>query len=87
MRAAAEVLEGAVAVERDGLDALVADQVLDQLDLVVLVLGAELLDRLGDRQLAALEGLVGVDVLGHRRLDPLQVVLARALTPSGNSKS
>ena len=48
MRAAAEVLEGPVAVQRDGLDALVADQVLDQLDLVGLVLAAKALDRLGD---------------------------------------
>ena len=39
VRAEAEVGERAVAVERDGLDPLVADQVLDQLDLVRLVLG------------------------------------------------
>src|SRR3954467_14109294 len=46
VRPAAQVGEGAVAVERDGVDALVLDQVLDQLDLVVLVLGAEALERL-----------------------------------------
>ena len=73
MRAAAEVLEGAVAVERDGLDAFVRDQVVDQLDLVVLALGLEDLDRLGDRHVATLEGLVGLDVGAHRRLDLLQV--------------
>ena len=71
MRAAAEVLEGAVAVERDGLDAFVRDQVLDQLDLVVLALAAEDLDRLGDRDVAARELLVGVDVGAHRLLDLL----------------
>ena len=79
MRAAAEVGERAVAIQRDGLDALVADQVLDQLDLVGLVLGAEALDRLGGGELRPLERLVGGDVLAHRGLDPLQVGLARAL--------
>ncbi len=49
MRAAAEVLEGAVAVEGDRLDPLVADEVLDQLDLEALVLAAEELDRLARR--------------------------------------
>ena len=78
VRAAAEVLEGAVAVQRDGLDALVADEVLDQLDLEVLALAAEDLDRLGDRHVAALEGLVGGDVLAHRRFDPLEVLLGDA---------
>ena len=73
VRAAAEVLEGAVAVERDGLDAFVRDQVLDQLDLVVLVLGLEDLDRLGDRDVAAGELLVGGDVGAHRLLDRLEV--------------
>ncbi len=73
VRAAAEVLEGAVAVERDGLDAFARDQVADQLDLVVLALALEDLDRLGDRHVAALEGLVGLDVGAHRRLDLLQV--------------
>jgi hypothetical protein len=75
VRAAAEVLERAVAVERDGLHPFVADQVLDQLDLVVLALGAEDLDRLVRREVAALERLVGLDVGAHRRLDPLQVLL------------
>ena len=70
MRAPAEVLEGPVAIQRDRLDALVADQVLDQLDLVVLVLPAEQLDRLAGRQLAPLEGLVRGDVGAHRLLDP-----------------
>src|SRR5687767_1469564 len=62
VRAAAEVLEGPVAIERDGLGPLAADEVLDQLDLVVLALAAELLDRLGRRNVAALERLVGLDV-------------------------
>ncbi len=72
---AAEVLEGTVAVERDGLDAFVADEVLDQLDLEALVLGAEDLDRLADGDVAAGELLVGADVLLHRRLDLRQVLL------------
>ena len=76
VRPAAEILEAAVAVQRDGLHALVADQVLDQLDLVVLALGEEQFDRLPWRQLAALEGLVGLDVLAHRCFDPLQVLFA-----------
>ena len=75
MGAAAEVLEGAVAVERDGLDAFVGDQVFDQLDLVALVLGLEDLDRLGDRDVAARELLLGGDVGAHRLLDRLQVGL------------
>src|SRR3954453_6432832 len=69
VRAAAEVDERAVAVERDGLDALVAHEVLDQLDLVVLALGPEALERLLDGEVGALEGLVGADVLPHPFLD------------------
>ena len=53
VRPAAQVHEGTVAVERDGLDALVADEVLDQLHLVRLVLGAKALDRLGGGDLAS----------------------------------
>ncbi len=71
-------VKGPLRVERDRLDALVGDQVLDQLDLVVLALGLEALDRLGDRQLAALEVLVGLDVLAHLLLDARQVVLGQA---------
>ena len=78
MRPAAEVLELAVSVERDRLRALVADQVLDQLDLVVLSLLTEVLDRLGGRQLPALEGLVGLDVLLHPLFDPGEVLFAWA---------
>ena len=74
VRAAAEVLERAVAIERDRLDPFVADQVLDQLDLEALVLVAEDLDRLGDRDVAALEALVGGDVSAHRLLDLRQVI-------------
>ena len=73
VRAAAQVGERAVGVERDGLDAVVADEVLDQLDLVVLALGAEALERLGDGHVLALERLVGGDVLAHLRLDRLEV--------------
>ena len=79
VRAEAEIGERAVAIERHGLHPLVADQVLDQLDLVGLVLGAKALDGLGGRQLAALERLVGGDVLAHGGLDPLQVGLGRPL--------
>ena len=77
VRAAAEVGEGAVAVERDGLHAVGGDEILDQLDLVVLPLGTKALDRLGHGKLAALEGLVGGDVLAHLRLDALEVVLGQ----------
>ena len=49
------------------------DQVLDQLDLVVLALGAEALERLVDRDVLARERLVGGDVLAHLRLDGLEV--------------
>ena len=73
MRPAAQVGEGAVGVQRHGLDALVADQVLDQLDLVVLLLCAKAVERLGYGHLLAHERLVGVDVLLHPRLDPLEV--------------
>jgi len=75
VRPAAQVGERTVAVKGDGLDAIVPHEVLDQLDLVVLALGPEALDRLRRRQLAALERLVGLDVLAHPRLDALEVVL------------
>ena len=74
--AAAEVGERPVAVERHGLHALVADQVLDQLDLVGLVLLHEALQCLTGADVAALECLVGLDVAAHRLLDPRQVRLA-----------
>src|SRR5207237_2864688 len=73
---AAEVDERPVAVEGDRLDALVADEVLDQLDLVRLVLLEEPLERLGGRYVGALEALVGLDVLAHAGLDALEVALA-----------
>ena len=75
VRAAAEVGEGAVRVERDRLDARVADQVLDQLDLVGLVLGAEALERLLDPDVLARELLLRADVLAHLLLQRGQVVL------------
>ena len=52
-------------------DALVLDEILDQLDLVVLALGPEAVERVGDRDVLAHELLVGLDVLAHLRLDPL----------------
>src|SRR5438093_1108712 len=55
---AAEVREGPVPVERDRLDALVADQVLDELDLVVLLPLAEALQHGGRRAVA--DGAGGV---------------------------
>ena len=78
VRPAAEVEEGAVAVHRDVVHALVADQVLDQLDLVVLALAREVVERLAGGPLAALERLVGLDVLAHLLLDARQVVLGEA---------
>ena len=87
MRPAAEVLEGPVAIERDRLRPLVADEVLDQLDLVVLALVPEVLDRLLRRELAPLEGLVGLDVLGHPLLDPRQVLLSRGCRPGTRCRS
>jgi hypothetical protein len=75
VRATAEISEGAVSVERDGLDALVANKILDQLDLVGLLLGAEALQGLLDGDVGALEGLIGGDVRCHRLLDPLEIVL------------
>ena len=75
MRATAEVHEGPVSIQRDPLHPLVAHQVLDQLDLVRLLLGAEALDRLAGGALGALEGLIGFDVSRHPLLDSLQVRL------------
>ena len=48
MRAAAEVGERPVGVERHGFNALVADEILDQLNLVVLLFATEALKRVGD---------------------------------------
>ena len=86
VRAAAEVGEAVVGVERDGLDALVADQVLDQLDLVVLALADEAVERLADGDVLAHERLVGLDVLAHLGLERLEVG-SEIVTPWGNSKS
>ncbi len=82
MRAAAQVGEGPVPVERDGRHPLVCDQVTDELDLVVLILGREALLGLGDRKLRALERLVRRHVLAHPLLDAGQV-LVRDLHPLG----
>ena len=78
VRPAAQVGEGAVGVERDGVDAVVLHQILDELDLVVLALAAEALERLLDRDVLAREGLVGGDVLAHLRLDGLEVGVREA---------
>src|SRR5437764_2679452 len=57
VRPSTQVDEGAVAIQRHPLDPLVMYEVLDQLDLVRLILGAEPLDRLAGRHLGALEPL------------------------------
>ena len=84
VRAAAEVGERAVAVERDGLDALVADQVLDQLDLVVLALGAEALDAPPPTG-TSVRSKCSSALMCSRIfcLDALEVVLARPSRPRG----
>ena len=70
-------VNGPVGVERDGVHRVggigVLDEVLDQLDLVVLALGAEALERLRHRHVLARERLVGGDVLAHLRLDGREV--------------
>ena len=78
VRAKAQVRKGAVPVERDGLDALIANEVLDQLDLVGLILARKALERVARRHVGALELLVGGDMAGHRLLDLRQVVDRRA---------
>ena len=79
VRAAAQVGERPVAIQGHGFHALVADEVVDQLDLVGLIGGAKALQRLVGAHVLALERLIGGDVLAHRRLDPFEVGLARAL--------
>ena len=77
VRPAAEVGEGPVGVEADGLQRMlgigVRDEILDQLDLVVLPLRAEALERLVDRHVLAHEPLVGLHVLAHLLLDAREV--------------
>ena len=77
MGPAAEVGEGPVGVQRDGLERVggigILDEVLDELDLVGLLLQVEPLERLLHAHLLAQERLVGVDVGLHRRLDPGEV--------------
>ena len=63
------------------------DEVLDQLDLVVLALAQEAVERILGRTSCAHERLVGGDVLAHLRLDPLEVRLRHSDVPSGKSKS
>ena len=76
VRAAAQVGEGTVGVQGDGVDALVPDEVLDQLDLVVLALGPKALQRLGHGDVLARELLVGFHVLSHLGLDALEIGVA-----------
>ncbi len=89
VRAAAEVGEGAVGVERDGLQrdrrpALAvagrggAHEIVDQLDLVVLALGDEALARLRDGHVHAHEALVRLHVGAHALLDRREVGLGDA---------
>jgi len=73
VRPAAEVGEGAVRVQGHGVDARVADQVLDQLDLVVLPLAREAVERRAGRDVLALERLGRLDVLAHPGLERLEV--------------
>ena len=84
VRAAAEVGERPVGVERDGVQRVggicIPEEILDQLDLVVLTLVAEARERLTDRDLLAGEDLIGLDVLAHARLDGLEVSLGEADT-------
>ena len=75
VRPAAEVGERPVGVERDRLHAGVRDEIVDQLDLVVLLLGDEALTGHGDRDVLALERLGGLHVLAHARLDRREVGL------------
>ena len=84
--AQAEVREGAVAVERNGLDPLVANQVLDQLDLVGLIFGLEALERLVrghvgplDSSSAAIWRAIASSIFGRSSTDGRK--------SSGNSKS
>ena len=86
VRAQAEVREGAVAIERNGLDPLVANQVLDQLDLVGLVFGLEALERLvrvtsvrSNSSSAAIWRAIASSIFGRSSTDGRK--------SSGNSKS
>ena len=76
---AAEVREGTVRVEGDRLQRLIrsgrADEVVDQLDLVVLALREEALARLRRSDVLAREGLRRLDVLTHALFDPREVPL------------
>ena len=86
VRAAAEVGERAVGVERDRLDAGVRDQVVDQLDLVVLVLAAEALERLlvvTSSRAKCSSALTCSRIFASMRSKSC----SETVTPSGNSKS
>ena len=77
VRAPAEIREGPVGVQRDGVDVLVCDEVLDQLHLVVLALGEEAFEPLHDRDVPTDKRLVRGDVLAHACLDALEVRLGQ----------
>jgi hypothetical protein len=73
VRAAAQIGERTVGVERDAGGAFVLDEVLDELDLVGLLLFVEALNGVRDGDLLAHERLLGVDVGLHGRLDLWEV--------------
>ncbi len=81
MRAAAEIREGAVGVERDGLDRVPpsgggrGDEVVDQLHLVVLFGGQEALARERHGHVLAAECLGGLDMDTHPLFDRGEVGL------------
>ena len=77
MRAATEVGEGAVGVQRDGLELLgwARYEVVDQLDLVILAARQEARPRIRDRDVLTLEVLRGLDVRAHPVFDRREVGL------------
>jgi hypothetical protein len=79
VRPAAQVGERPVGVQGHGVGALVADDVLDELDLVVLALGAVALEGLRGGDLLAHERLVGLDVGAHLLLDAREVGVRQVL--------
>jgi hypothetical protein len=81
VRPAAEVGEGAVGVQRHRLERFptptrpgVAHEVVDQLDLVILLLGQETLARVGHQHVLALEGLGRLHVRAHALFDRREVL-------------
>ena len=79
VRAAAQVGEVALLVQADGVDALVGDEIVDHLDLVVLAQVGETLLRLFDGQLDAGQREVLSHDPGHLGLDLGQVLAGDGL--------